>query len=84
MTKAFSAVRALPLVSTQRLWFPFFLLLSSAKLYNSSILLACMSESILQLRRHFETDTLPWIQRLHQKEQELQRRLLKVNVVYHT
>jgi nuclear pore complex protein Nup54 len=36
------------------------------------------------LRRHFETDTLPWIQRLHQKEQELQRRLLKVNVVYHT
>ncbi|KAH9567533.1 hypothetical protein CY35_03G031800 [Sphagnum magellanicum] len=30
------------------------------------------------LRRHFETDTLPWIQRLHQKEQELQRRLLKV------
>jgi len=32
----------------------------------------------LQLRRHFETDTLPWIQRLRQKDQELQRRLLKV------
>lgn len=34
----------------------------------------------LQLRRHFETDTLPWVQRLHQKEQELQRRLLKVRL----
>lgn len=33
----------------------------------------------VQLRRHFETDTLPWLQRLHQKEQELQRRTLKVH-----
>ncbi|CAM6095407.1 unnamed protein product [Calypogeia fissa] len=30
------------------------------------------------LHRHFDTDTLPWIQRLRQKEQELQRRLVKV------
>lgn len=29
------------------------------------------------LQRHFEIDTLPWIQRLRQKELELQRRLLK-------
>ncbi|KAG6555359.1 hypothetical protein Mapa_002585 [Marchantia paleacea] len=30
------------------------------------------------LHRHFDTDTVPWIQRLRHKEQELQRRLLKV------
>lgn len=30
------------------------------------------------LQRHFEIDTIPWIQRLRQKEQELQRRLLKM------
>eukprot|EP00252_Welwitschia_mirabilis_P009522 TRINITY_DN22162_c0_g1_i1.p1 TRINITY_DN22162_c0_g1~~TRINITY_DN22162_c0_g1_i1.p1 ORF type:complete len:359 (-),score=60.05 TRINITY_DN22162_c0_g1_i1:525-1601(-) len=30
------------------------------------------------LERHFQADTLTWIQRLHHKEQELQRRLLRV------
>eukprot|EP00850_Spirogloea_muscicola_P007167 SM000035S13147 [mRNA] locus=s35:835559:837873:+ [translate_table: standard] len=30
------------------------------------------------LRRHFETDTLPWIQRLRLQEQALQRRLLRM------
>ncbi|KAK9129483.1 hypothetical protein Sjap_009970 [Stephania japonica] len=30
------------------------------------------------LRRHFQADTLPWIQRMRQKEQGLQRRLLRV------
>lgn len=30
------------------------------------------------LERHFHVDTLTWIQRLRQKEQELQRRLLRV------
>lgn len=32
----------------------------------------------LQLQRHFQADTLPWIQRMRQKEQGLQRRLLRV------
>jgi hypothetical protein len=43
-----------------------------------------MDKSILQLWQHFETDTLPWIQHLNQKEQELQCHVLKLNVVYHT
>ncbi|WJZ81659.1 hypothetical protein VitviT2T_001488 [Vitis vinifera] len=30
------------------------------------------------LQRHFQADTLPWIQRMRQKEQGLQRRLLRV------
>lgn len=30
------------------------------------------------LQRHFQTDTLPWVQRLRQKEQDLQCRLLKI------
>lgn len=30
------------------------------------------------LQRHFQADTLPWIQRMKQKEQVLQRRLLRV------
>ncbi|GBG76194.1 hypothetical protein CBR_g21943 [Chara braunii] len=34
--------------------------------------------NVKQLQRHFEVDTMPWIQRLRQKEQELQRRLLHV------
>jgi hypothetical protein len=42
-----------------------------------------MDNSILQLWQHFETDTLPWIQPLNQKEQELQCHVLKLNVVYH-
>ncbi|XP_022776312.1 nuclear pore complex protein NUP54-like isoform X2 [Durio zibethinus] len=32
----------------------------------------------LKLQRHFQADTLPWIQRMRQKEQSLQRRLLKM------
>ncbi|KAL4192522.1 hypothetical protein AMTRI_Chr06g194700 [Amborella trichopoda] len=32
----------------------------------------------LKLERHFQVDTLPWIQRMRQKEQGLQRRLLRV------
>lgn len=32
----------------------------------------------MQLQRHFQADTLPWIQRMQQKEQILQRRLLRV------
>ncbi|KAG6429359.1 hypothetical protein SASPL_107408 [Salvia splendens] len=31
----------------------------------------------LKLQRHFQADTLPWIQRMQQKEQVLQRRLLR-------
>lgn len=30
------------------------------------------------LQRHFEVETVPWIQKLRQKEQELQRKLLKM------
>lgn len=33
---------------------------------------------MMQLQRHFLADTLPWVQRLKQKEQGLQRRLLRV------
>eukprot|EP00249_Psilotum_nudum_P009678 c22089_g1_i1 orf=736-2061(-) len=39
--------------------------------------LQATESNVKLLRRHFEIDTLPWIQRLRQKEQELQRRLLK-------
>ncbi|XP_054786040.1 nuclear pore complex protein NUP54 [Prosopis cineraria] len=34
--------------------------------------------NVKMLQRHFQADTLPWIQRLQQKEQILQRRLLRV------
>ncbi|XVE74795.1 hypothetical protein DITRI_Ditri12bG0047000 [Diplodiscus trichospermus] len=34
--------------------------------------------NVNMLRRHFQAETLPWIQRLRQKEQSLQRRLLKM------
>lgn len=40
--------------------------------------LQATESNVKLLHRHFETDTLPWIQRLRQKEQELQRRLLKI------
>ncbi|KAG0586846.1 hypothetical protein KC19_2G122000 [Ceratodon purpureus] len=40
--------------------------------------LQATESNVKLLRRHFETDTLPWLQRLHQKEQELQRRTLKI------
>ncbi|KAG0587683.1 hypothetical protein KC19_2G183300 [Ceratodon purpureus] len=40
--------------------------------------LQATESNVKLLRRHFETDTLPCIQRLRQKEQELQRRLLKI------
>lgn len=40
--------------------------------------LQATESNVKLLRRHFETDTLPWIQRLRQKEQELQRRSVKV------
>ncbi|KAL8037915.1 hypothetical protein ABFX02_11G068800 [Erythranthe guttata] len=33
---------------------------------------------VKQLQRHFQADTLPWIQKMQQKEQGLQRRLLRV------
>ncbi|XP_071929583.1 nuclear pore complex protein NUP54-like isoform X2 [Coffea arabica] len=32
----------------------------------------------LKLQRHFQADTFPWIRRMQQKEQSLQRRLLRV------
>lgn len=34
--------------------------------------------NVKMLQRHLQTDTLPWIQKLKRKEQELQRRLIKV------
>ncbi|ESW35737.1 hypothetical protein PHAVU_001G260500 [Phaseolus vulgaris] len=34
--------------------------------------------NVKMLQRHFQADTLPWIQRLKQKEQILQQRLLRV------
>ncbi|XP_022776310.1 nuclear pore complex protein NUP54-like isoform X1 [Durio zibethinus] len=34
--------------------------------------------NVKMLQRHFQADTLPWIQRMRQKEQSLQRRLLKM------
>ncbi|XP_058192851.1 nuclear pore complex protein NUP54 [Rhododendron vialii] len=34
--------------------------------------------NVKMLQRHFQADTLPWIERLRQKEQGLQRRLLRV------
>ncbi|KZV31109.1 hypothetical protein F511_14990 [Dorcoceras hygrometricum] len=36
---------------------------------------------VKMLQRHFIADTLPWIQRLQQKEQGLQRRLLRVGTI---
>ncbi|KAL3702307.1 hypothetical protein R1sor_020329 [Riccia sorocarpa] len=40
--------------------------------------LQATESNVKLLHRHFDTDTLPWIQRLRLKEQELQRRLLRV------
>lgn len=34
--------------------------------------------NVKMLQRHFQADTFPWIQRMRQKEQSLQRRLLRV------
>ncbi|PSS26954.1 Nuclear pore complex protein [Actinidia chinensis var. chinensis] len=34
--------------------------------------------NVKMLQRHFQADTLPWIQRMREKEQGLQRRLLRV------
>ncbi|KAI5062805.1 hypothetical protein GOP47_0021352 [Adiantum capillus-veneris] len=34
--------------------------------------------NVKSLQRHFEIDTVPWMQKLRQKEQELQRKLLKM------
>ncbi|KAM7269241.1 hypothetical protein ACFE04_024738 [Oxalis oulophora] len=34
--------------------------------------------NVKMLQRHFQADTLPWIQRMKQKEQSLQRRLLRM------
>ncbi|KAL3649880.1 Nuclear pore complex protein Nup54 [Castilleja foliolosa] len=34
--------------------------------------------NVKMLQRHYQADTLPWIQRMQQKEQGLQRRLLRV------
>ncbi|XP_068666795.1 nuclear pore complex protein NUP54 [Aristolochia californica] len=34
--------------------------------------------NVKMLQRHFQADTIPWIQRMRQKEQGLQRRLLRV------
>ncbi|KAL5762405.1 hypothetical protein ACOSP7_018669 [Xanthoceras sorbifolium] len=34
--------------------------------------------NVKMLQRHFQAETLPWIQRMRQKEQSLQRRLLRV------
>ncbi|XP_038704020.1 nuclear pore complex protein NUP54-like [Tripterygium wilfordii] len=34
--------------------------------------------NVKMLQRHFQAETLPWIERLRQKEQSLQRRLLRV------
>ncbi|KAG8498635.1 hypothetical protein CXB51_005190 [Gossypium anomalum] len=34
--------------------------------------------NVKMLQRHFQAETLPWIQRLRQKEQSLQRRLLRM------
>ncbi|CAL8993733.1 unnamed protein product [Prunus brigantina] len=34
--------------------------------------------NVKMLQRHFQADTLPWIERMRQKEQGLQRRLLRV------
>lgn len=37
--------------------------------------------NLLQLQRHFQAETLPWIERMRVKEQSLQRRLLRVGTV---
>ncbi|KAH7519021.1 hypothetical protein JRO89_XSUnG0152000 [Xanthoceras sorbifolium] len=37
--------------------------------------------NVKMLQRHFQAETLPWIQRMRQKEQSLQRRLLRVGTV---
>ncbi|KAG8639995.1 nuclear pore complex protein NUP54 [Manihot esculenta] len=34
--------------------------------------------NVKMLQRHFQAETLPWIQRMRQKEQSLQRRLLRI------
>ncbi|XP_004502306.1 nuclear pore complex protein NUP54 [Cicer arietinum] len=40
--------------------------------------LSVTQSNVKMLQRHFQADTLPWIQRLKQKEQILQQRLLRV------
>ncbi|TXG56064.1 hypothetical protein EZV62_017377 [Acer yangbiense] len=37
--------------------------------------------NVKMLQRHFQAETLPWIQRMRQKEQSLQRRLLRVGTM---
>lgn len=46
----------------------------SVSLFNTSFSVFFL----MKLQRHFQADTLPWIQRMQQKEQVLQRRLLRV------
>ncbi|KAG6757254.1 hypothetical protein POTOM_037561 [Populus tomentosa] len=36
--------------------------------------------NVKMLQRHFQAETLPWIERMRQKEQSLQRRLLRVRI----
>ncbi|XP_045816985.1 nuclear pore complex protein NUP54 [Trifolium pratense] len=40
--------------------------------------LSVTQSNVKMLQRHFQADTLPWIQRLKQKEQILQQRILRV------
>lgn len=63
---------------------PFYTRLFSWQLQDDAIAhdgerLKTTEANVRQLQRHFEADTVPWIQKLRQKEQELQRRLLHVS-----
>lgn len=40
--------------------------------------LRATQSNVKMLQRHFQAETLPWIERMRQKEQSLQRRLLRV------
>ncbi|CAL5437534.1 unnamed protein product [Camellia sinensis] len=57
----------------------FWLILLQDEVILSDVERLRMTQSNVKLlQRHFQADTLPWIERMRQKEQGLQRRLLKV------
>ncbi|XP_019200369.1 PREDICTED: nuclear pore complex protein NUP54 [Ipomoea nil] len=47
-------------------------------IFSDAERLKLTQSNVKMLQRHFQADTLPWIERMRQKEQGLQRRLLRV------
>ncbi|KAL6567886.1 Nuclear pore complex protein Nup54 [Orobanche gracilis] len=53
-------------------------MLQDEVILSDSERLKMTQSNVKMLQRHFQADTLPWIQRMQHKEQGLQRRLLRV------